>query len=137
MVTLFERVWSKVLTGIAMAMMYSLLFLWIGYANGMDVLETKTLLFHLGIANIVGVIFSFASFVFEKEQWGILTQTIVHFIILLGTFLPIAIWMGWVPARPIPIVICISSFILIYFIIWYVMAIYWRKKIQELNKLLK
>ncbi|MBO1580203.1 DUF3021 domain-containing protein [Bacillus sp. XF8] len=137
MVTLFDRVCAKVIAGMAMAMVYSLLFLGIGYANGMDVLETKTLLAHLVTANIVGMIFSFASFVFEREEWSILTQTIVHFIILLGTFLPIAIWIGWVPNRPVPILICMGSFIVIYFIIWFAMTIYWKKKIEGLNNGLK
>lgn len=137
MVTLFDKVWSKVLTGIAMAMIYSLLFLGIGYANGVDVLETETLLFHLGVANIVGVIFSFASLVFEKEEWSMLKQTIIHCIILVGTFLPIAIWVGWVPASPVPILVCIGSFLLIYLVLWFAMAIYWKKKIEELNNGLK
>ncbi|MEN1936926.1 DUF3021 domain-containing protein [Paenibacillus sp. 102] len=137
MVTLFDRIGAKVIAGMAMAMMYSLLFLGIGYANGMDVLQTKTLLTHLAIANIVGLIFSFASFVFEREEWGILKQTIIHFIILLGTFLPIAIWVGWVPAQIGTIFIFIGSFILIYFIIWCIMAMYWKNKIKELNKQLK
>ncbi|PFK47949.1 permease [Bacillus cereus] len=137
MITLFDKVWSKVLTGIAMAMIYSLLFLGIGYANGVDVLEAETLLFHLGIANIVGIIFSFASLVFEREEWNMLKQTIIHFIILLGTLLPIAIWVGWVPAQIGPIFIFIGSFILIYFIIWCIMAMYWKNKIKELNNGLK
>ncbi|HEK9101259.1 DUF3021 domain-containing protein [Bacillus pfraonensis] len=137
MVTLFDRIGAKVIAGMAMAMIYSLLFLGIGYTNGMDVLQTKTLLTHLVASNIVGMIFSFASFVFEREEWSILRQTIIHFIILLGTFLPIAIWIGWVPNHLVPILICISSFIVIYFIIWFTMTIYWKKKIEGLNKQLK
>ncbi|MDM5190797.1 DUF3021 domain-containing protein [Bacillus sp. DX4.1] len=137
MVTLFDRVGAKVVAGMAMAMFYSLLFLGIGYANGMDVLQTKTLLIHLVTANIVGLIFSFASFVFEKEEWNILKQTIIHFIILLGTFLPVSIWIGWVPVRIGPILICVGSFIIIYLIIWFAMTTYWKKKIEGLNNQLK
>ncbi|WP_459501856.1 DUF3021 domain-containing protein [Bacillus sp. C1] len=137
MVTLFDRIGAKVIGGMAMAMAYSLLFLGIGYVNGMDVLETKTLLIHLVTANIVGLIFSFASFVFEREEWGILKQTIIHFILLLGTFLPIAIWIGWVPGRLVPILICTGSFLIIYFIIWFAMTMYWKKKIEGLNNGLK
>ncbi|CAI8726693.1 DUF3021 domain-containing protein [Bacillus pseudomycoides] len=137
MVTLFDRIGAKVIAGMAMAMLYSLLFLGIGYVNGMDVLETKTLLTHLVASNIVGLIFSFASFVFEKEEWGILKQTIIHFIILLGTFLPTAIWVGWVPNHLVPLLICTGSFIVIYFIIWFAMTMYWKKKIEGLNNSLK
>lgn len=137
MITLFDRIGAKVIAGMAMAMVYSLLFLGIAYANGMDVLETKTLLTHLVTANIVGMIFSFASFVFEREEWSILKQTMIHFIILLGTFLPIAIWIGWVPSQLVPILICIGSFIVIYFIIWFTMTMYWKKKIEGLNSGLK
>ncbi|AIK38470.1 hypothetical protein BG07_2670 [Bacillus pseudomycoides] len=134
---MFDRIGAKVIAGMAMAMLYSLLFLGISYVNGMDVLETKTLLTHLVVSNIVGLIFSFASFVFEKEEWGILKQTIIHFIILLGTFLPTAIWVGWVPNHLVPLLICTGSFIVIYFIIWFAMTMYWKKKIEGLNNSLK
>lgn len=103
----------------------------------MEIIEAKTLLTYLVTANIVGLIFSFASFVFEREDWSILKQTIIHFIILLGTFLPIALWIGWVPNHLVPILICTGSFIIIYFIIWFVMTIYWKKKIAGLNNQLK
>ncbi|PEB52807.1 permease [Bacillus pseudomycoides] len=137
MVTLFDRIGGKVLSGMAMAMFYSLLFLGIGYVKGMENIEVKTLLVYLVTANIVGLIFSFASFVFEKEEWSILKQTMIHFIILLGTFLPIAIWIGWVPNHLVPILICIGSFIVVYSIIWLTMTIYWKKKIEDLNNGLK
>ena len=52
----------------------------------METVETKTLIMYLVTANIVGLIFSFASFIFEKEEWSILKQTMIHFIVLLGTF---------------------------------------------------
>lgn len=63
------------------AMVYSLLFLGIGYANGMDVLETKTLLTHLVTANIVGMLFSFAFFVFERgmEHFNTNNRSLYHF----------------------------------------------------------
>ncbi|MDM5236800.1 DUF3021 domain-containing protein [Bacillus cereus] len=132
-----DRVINKIAIGLGMAMIYSLLFLWIGYANGMETVETKTLITYLVTANIVGLIFSFASFIFEKEEWSILKQTMIHFIVLLGTFLPTAIWIGWVPNRFGPILVCIGSFIMIYFIIWFVMTLYWKRKIEKLNHQLR
>ncbi|WP_242215169.1 DUF3021 domain-containing protein [Bacillus cereus group sp. BfR-BA-01383] len=132
-----DRVINKIAIGLGMAMIYSLLFLWIGYANGMETVETKMLITYLVTANIVGLIFSFASFIFEKEEWSILKQTSIHFIILLGTFLPTAIWIGWVPNRFGSILVCIGSFIVIYFIIWFVMTLYWKRKIEKLNHQLR
>ncbi|KAB2451246.1 DUF3021 domain-containing protein [Bacillus sp. CH126_4D] len=134
---MFDRIVNKIAFGLGMAMLYSLLFLWIGYAKGMETVETKTLLTYLVTANLVGLIFSFASFIFEKEEWSILKQTMIHFIVLLGTFLPTAIWIGWVPNRFGPILICIGSFIVIYFIIWFMMTLYWKRKIEKLNHQLR
>ncbi|MEI4829921.1 DUF3021 domain-containing protein [Bacillus sp. FJAT-53711] len=133
----FDRIGAKLITGMGMAMFYSLLFLGIGYANGMEVLETRTLLINLVVANVMGIIFSVASFVFEREEWSLLKQTIIHFIILLGTFLPVAVWMGWVPNHADSIFICVGSFIIVYFIIWFAMTMYWKKKIENLNNQLK
>ncbi|BCC49747.1 DUF3021 domain-containing protein [Bacillus cereus] len=134
---MFDRIVNKIAFGLGMAMAYSLLFLWIGYVKGMETVETKTLIMYLVTANIVGLIFSFASFIFEKEEWSILKQTMIHFIVLLGTFLPTAIWIGWVPNRFGPILVCIGSFIVIYFIIWLMMTLYWKRKIEKLNHQLR
>ena len=137
MIAQFDRIGAKLITGMGMAMFYSLLFLGIGYANGMEVLETRTLLINLVVANAMGIIFSVASFVFEKEEWSLLKQTIIHFIILLGTFLPAAVWIGWVPNYAGSIFICVGSFVIIYFIIWFAMTMYWKKKIEGLNNQIK
>ncbi|EJS74892.1 DUF3021 domain-containing protein [Bacillus cereus] len=134
---MIDRVINKIAFGLGMAMIYSLLFLWIGYVNGMETVETKTLITYLVTANVIGLIFSFASFIFEKEEWSILKQTMIHFIVLLGTFLPTAIWIGWVPNRFGPIFVCIGSFTVIYFIIWFVMTLYWKRKIEKLNHQLR
>ncbi len=134
---MIDRVINKIAFGLGMAMIYSLLFLWIGYVNGMETVETKTLITYLVTANVIGLIFSFASSIFEKEEWSILKQTMIHFIILLGTFLPIAIWIGWVPNRFGPILVYIGSFTVIYFIIWFVMTLYWKRKIEKLNHQLR
>ncbi|WDL92066.1 DUF3021 domain-containing protein [Bacillus sp. HNR-4] len=134
---MFDRIVNKIAFGLGMAMVYSLLFLWIGYVKGMETVETKTLIMYLVTANIVGLIFSFASFIFEREEWSILKQTMTHFIVLLGTFLPTAIWIGWVPNRFGPILVCIGSFIVIYFIIWLMMTLYWKRKIEKLNHQLR
>ncbi|HDR7715339.1 DUF3021 domain-containing protein [Bacillus sp. GX] len=134
---MFERIVNKIAFGFGMAMLYSLLFLWIGYVKGMETVETKTLIMYLVTANLVGLIFSFASFIFEKEEWSILKQTMTHFIVLLGAFLPTAIWIGWVPNRFGPILVCIGSFIVIYFIIWFMMTLYWKRKITKLNHRLR
>ena len=134
---MIDRVINKAAFGLGMAMIYSLLFLWIGYVKGVETVEMKTLITYLVTANIVGLIFSFASFIFEKEEWSIVKQTSIHFIILLGTFLPTAIWIGWVPNRFGPILVCIGSFIVMYFIIWFVMTLYWKRKIEKLNHQLR
>ncbi|EJS74101.1 MULTISPECIES: DUF3021 domain-containing protein [Bacillus] len=134
---MFARIFNKIAFGLGMAMLYSLLFLWIGYVKGMETVETKTLITYLVTANIIGLILSFASFIFEKEEWSILKQTMTHFIVLIGTFLPTAIWIGWVPNRFGPILVCIGSFIVIYFIIWFMMMLYWKRKIERLNHQLR
>ncbi|PEA52856.1 permease [Bacillus pseudomycoides] len=134
---MMDRIGAKLAAGMGMAMFYSLLFLGIGYANGMETIETRTLLINLVVANIIGIIFSIASFVFEREEWSLLKQTIIHFVILLGTFLPVAVWLGWIPNHVSSILICIGIFIFVYFIIWFAMTIYWKKKIEGLNNQLK
>ncbi|MCU5114410.1 DUF3021 domain-containing protein [Bacillus wiedmannii] len=51
--------------------------------------------------------------------------------------MPTAIWIGWVSNRFGPILVCIGSFIVIYFIIWFMMMLYWKRKIERLNHQLR
>lgn len=137
MITLFDKLGVKMLVGMGMAMFYSVLFLGIGYVEGMEVVDTETLLLHLGVANLLGIVFALSSLVFEKEEWDILKQTTIHFFILLISYVPVAVWIGWVPKHVVPIIICIGIFIIVYFIIWFIMTMYWKRKIAELNSVLK
>ncbi len=40
---MFDRIVNKIAFGLGMAMVYSLLFLWIGYVKGMETVETKNI----------------------------------------------------------------------------------------------
>lgn len=60
----------------------------------------------------------------------------IHFIVLLGTFY-LQPFDWWVPNRFGPILVCIGSFIVIYFIIWLMMTLYWKRKIEKLNHQLR
>jgi hypothetical protein len=52
----------------------------------------------------------------------------------LGTFLPAAVWIGWIPDHAGSVFICVGSFIIVYFIIWFAITLYWKRKVEGLNK---
>ncbi|MED1862238.1 DUF3021 domain-containing protein [Fictibacillus nanhaiensis] len=85
---------------------------------------------------LVGIYFSTASVIFDIEKWSTLKQTIIHFLISLAFFFPVAILAKWVPIEPSPLIICFTGFVIIYSFIYLIFYIHFKKIERQLNDLL-
>ncbi|RWZ54597.1 DUF3021 domain-containing protein [Halobacillus fulvus] len=83
---------------------------------------------------IIGVYFSVASLIFEKESWSPLKQTCIHLTMSLAVFYTLAGVVGWVPFEWLPLLISTVIFIAIYFVFWFFIGLYLKKMTSELNK---
>ena len=86
---------------------------------------------------IMGAAFAGASVIWEVENWSLLKQTILHFLVISVSTLPIAYCMYWIPHTFRGIVLYASIFFFIYFFIWLAGYFAMKKKIREINEKVK
>ena len=72
------------------------------------------------------------SIVYQFERWGLLKATLVHYTLTLAAFLITNAALNWFPASVLAIVLIL--FTVVYFIIWLVQYLRWKKTIQEMNQ---
>ncbi|KGP72706.1 DUF3021 domain-containing protein [Pontibacillus yanchengensis] len=86
---------------------------------------------------IVGIYFSFASFIFDKNEWSLLKQLGLHFTLSIVVYFALAFGFGWVPADPISISIAVVVFVIIYLIFWFSIRSYLKKMASSMNNAVK
>lgn len=89
---------------------------------------------------IMSLVFGAASSLFEDkliEKFGLLRVTMVHFCILVSTYLCIATYNQWIPLRISSYVGSAFIFLLIYFVIWCLIYFYIDFSIKKINRQLK
>ncbi len=86
---------------------------------------------------IYGAAFGGASVIWEAENWSLLKQTVLHFLVITISMFPIAYFMYWMPHSFLGIVGYIAIFFLIYFSIWIAQYFAMKKRIQAFNDKVK
>ncbi|MGM7700557.1 DUF3021 domain-containing protein [Pseudalkalibacillus sp. Hm43] len=83
---------------------------------------------------ILGIYFGVGSLIFEKEDWSPLKQIITHLSLSVIVFFPIALTTGWVSAKPVPILFCLITFLIIYALFWFSIRWYLKKMEASMNE---
>lgn len=83
---------------------------------------------------IYGAVFSGASIIWEIDRFSLLKQTIIHYIVISVTSLPIAYLMHWMHHSAWGVISYFSIFIIIYIIIWVSQYLAMKKRIKLFNK---
>lgn len=82
---------------------------------------------------VYGAAWAGASLVWEREDWSLLRQTVVHFVICsLATF-PIAYLLQWMRHSVSGVMLYFAIFIVIYAIIWFTQYSSMKKRIAQIN----
>ena len=81
----------------------------------------------------LGFICGFGSSIWAVERWSLLRKTLIHFLLLTFTLLPISIACRWVAPSFISILIYFVVFAALYLIIWIVQYLIIRHKISKMN----
>lgn len=81
----------------------------------------------------MGAYFGIASFIFEYDRWSPLKQLIVHFLLSVALFFPIATAVGWIPLKPLSIALGLLMFIFSYAMFWLGFRYYFKKQAEALN----
>lgn len=89
------------------------------------------------LSAVMGFGYAVSSAFFEMEQWGIAKQTILHFIVMSVSTLPIAYLCHWMEHSLGGILFYIAVFLGIYLVIWLSKMYYWSRRIKGINGKLK
>ncbi|BDR57827.1 DUF3021 domain-containing protein [Xylocopilactobacillus apicola] len=138
-----KRIIKSSLAGVAVGFLIALLFSWVN--SGGKFLASKpqfnarfssnltAVTVSAGIWALMGAIFGASYLIFEQEKWSITRQTVIHFLVTIVFFLPLAIFAGWFPFTAGGIISAVVEFVIIYSLIWWWQMERAKKKIKMLN----
>ncbi|MCR4605198.1 MAG: DUF3021 domain-containing protein [Eubacterium sp.] len=98
-----------------------------------DGLSALDLTLHYLCSGIVGGVAMGFTPVYDIESWSITRCTLTHFVITMGTFMIIAVSIGWVRFDDVSGYITIGCQTSAYFIIWLIMYLKHKRETKELN----
>lgn len=87
----------------------------------------------MGLSGLLGAVNVGTMTIYELENWGLLRCTLTHFGIAMGTYFAVGFTLGWLsfdePWSFVMVPICV----VVYFIIWLVMYLIYRREIRHIN----
>ncbi len=86
------------------------------------------------LSGILGSFFCAASLIWDIEEWSLLKQTIVSFLVLTAVMIPVAYLAGWMEPTLMGLLSYVALFALIYMVIWVALFISIRRKILKINQ---
>lgn len=89
------------------------------------------------MSSVLGFAFGMGSAIYSMEEWSIIKQTVVHFLLSSVAMLPVAYVCHWVDHSVLSVVVYFAIFAAIYFLIWFIQQQYWKKRIEQMNQKLK
>lgn len=93
------------------------------------------------LQTVLGGLFGMVSYggscVFEIEKWSLLRATVVHYLMILITYLLIGRVLYWYSFEVISILVLSVILFLAYAAIWCTMYLSWKRKVCGMNKLME
>ena len=87
-------------------------------------------------SGLYGIICFVGMMLYYIDRLPLAAVTALHCAVIVITFIPIALLLGWVEGVP-EIIIMAAIQIVVYFIIWQIISASYRKQVKELNDLQK
>lgn len=88
------------------------------------------------LTGIIGTTFAATTVIFEIDNWSLLRQTILHFIITSIVMYIAGFLCGWFPHKLSSTLIWFGIFIVIYVIFWISFSSYYKNKVKKMNEAL-
>lgn len=87
---------------------------------------------------IFGAVLGYSQVIFQKD-WSILKSSLSHYLIAITTLIPVSILAGWLPAATlVGTILSIGvEFSLVYFIVWGLLYLSTKRKIETINRQLQ
>ena len=79
---------------------------------------------------------TFGTIVFyEIESWPLTVATAAHALVVIGSFVPLSVFLGWASDEPVGFLIMIGCQVVGFLIVWIIMYSIYKKQVKELNEL--
>ena len=88
------------------------------------------------ITGIIGTSFAATTVIFEMDNWSLLRQTILHFIIVSIVMYIAGFLCGWFPHTVVSTLIWFGVFVVVYVIFWICFSMYYKNKVKKINEAL-
>lgn len=92
---------------------------------------------YLALSGLLGAVNMGTTAVYDREQWGLLRCTLVHFAIAMSTVCAVGFSLGWLSLREPATLWVLAGCAGVYFIIWLFMYLRYRRQIRRINEALK
>ena len=89
------------------------------------------------LGGIPGAIAMGSAVIYDIEEWSLLRATATHFLVVMGVILFACFLLKWFPPWSPAFWIMLAAELVGYVIIWLIMYDCFRKKVRELNEMLK
>jgi len=99
--------------------------------------ELNAVIFQTILYSLLGASFAAASIIWEIENWSIVKQTGIYFLITSATMTPVAYFGLWIERTALNVVIFFAIFVAIFIFSWLLQYAIWKNKIKTLNKTAK
>jgi len=99
--------------------------------------ELNAVIFQTTLYGILGASFAAASVIWEMENWSIVKQTGIYFLITAATMLPVAYFGHWMERSVLGFVIYSAVFIAIFIFMWLVQYAIWKNKVKSIDRKIK
>ena len=72
---------------------------------------------------------------YEIESWPLTVATAAHALVVIGSFVPLSVFLGWASDEPVGFLIMIGCQVVGFLIVWIIMYSIYKKQVKELNEL--
>lgn len=83
---------------------------------------------------VYGAMWAGASVIWDKDNWGLTRQTVIHLLITSVTTFPVAYFTGWMEHSVKGVIVYYATFIAIYACIWLFQYLPMKKRIAQMNE---
>lgn len=85
----------------------------------------------------VGAIGGGSSVIMQIEKWSLTKQTLVHFGVLVVSYIPLSYILNWMPHNVYGALCYVAAFVAVYIAMWFSIYFSIRSKIKKMNTLLR
>lgn len=86
------------------------------------------------LVGLIGAAFGACSVILEIEQWSLLKQGIVHFLLTSVVWMPISMFVWCLYKYPVAVISAGCSYLFSYGLTWILKTIDYRRSVSEINK---